>query len=793
MTKETRLVFFTVFVITLSQINIATTTASHWGTFRPHTFISARAAVPHSPYFGFVYHPANNVDVRHIVADAKNQIHSFSWSRHDGSQFGDQHIRDHDANLLITSTFVAHHSGSACSIRVSAAPLDPNRPVTVTSLIMYAAVAPDEITQVPADVGTISFVNDVPSSSHHHIRINGSSSAIGGEFSIRVNAPSFGFVDSQSFEIREKDTILSTEGTGSRSCLRNRSQRPGTIPDEFGHFQVSADKPNPRSSWAIDSIVRRKLSRTLDTSPALSNIRLLDSKIPKGSSVLFVQRLVQAPFQIEVSLVVTEGLTPEQVSTIEGELMGSNLDNRLDTLRKGFDDKFERIFSLSHRFSNSAIDFAKQALSNVLGGIGYFYGSTLIKNDNSRSDTPDALPAVGLLTATPSRDVFPRGFLWDEGFHQLIIQQWDPLLSMRCLSSWFRVSQPNGWIPREQILGVEARERFPVHVRHLIVQNPTVANPPTILMPLPLLWEDMRNTNSEIGNINETKEYWKVVSDEFMIRAEKYYKWLKNSQSGSLPHSFRWRGRSTNVKSPDGYPLTLSSGLDDYPRALTVSDEERHVDLHSWITWAARVLAQVCEVGGCDASEYQEDYKIFKSSLLNHHSIQTRPEDRQDLLLCDYDGSHRICHEGYATILPLILGLLDSDDERVSAILDALEDRSILRAKAGVMSLSKSDRWHRKGDDYWTGSVWMPFNFLTLAALKTKYGRENGLYRERALKIYNSLRDDIVENTMEVFEETGQLWENYSPDVDGSGKSGRQFTGWTALVLLIMSEKFVSV
>lgn len=61
-------------------------------------------------------------------------------------------------------------------------------------------------------------------------------------------------------------------------------------------------------------------------------------------------------------------------------------------------------------------EVAKRMLSNMLGGLGYFYGSSLIGLPDGRQ--LDSSPAA-LFTAVPSRSFFPRGFLWDEGFHQV--------------------------------------------------------------------------------------------------------------------------------------------------------------------------------------------------------------------------------------------------------------------------------------------------------------------------------------------------------------------------------------
>jgi mannosyl-oligosaccharide glucosidase len=125
--------------------------------------------------------------------------------------------------------------------------------------------------------------------------------------------------------------------------------------------------------------------------------------------------------------------------------------------------------------------------SSMMGGIGYFYGQSLVDANFSydwdaedagpeqkKERQPQLTPERALLTATPSRSFFPRGFYWDEGFHLLLIGLIDPQMrslpllfcdaahvcySLQILQSWVSLIDQDGWVGREQILGDEARSK----------------------------------------------------------------------------------------------------------------------------------------------------------------------------------------------------------------------------------------------------------------------------------------------------------------------------------------------
>lgn len=61
-----------------------------------------------------------------------------------------------------------------------------------------------------------------------------------------------------------------------------------------------------------------------------------------------------------------------------------------------------------------------------------------------------------------------------------------------------------------------------------------------------------------------------------------------------------------------------------------------------------------------------------------------------------------------------------------------------------------------------------------------------GPQQKKATQIYNDLRKNLVETVYESWKETGFAWEQYNPDT-GKGQRTQHFTGWTSLVVKIMS------
>lgn len=426
---------------------------------------------------------------------------------------------------------------------------------------------------------------------------------------------------------------------------------------------------------------------------------------------------------------------------------------------------------------------------------------------------------ASLLAFTPSRPFFPRGFLWDEGFHLLPVIDWDLDLAIAVFRSWLKLADKDGWIAREQILGPEARSRVPEEFQ---VQHPYHANPPTLIaLVLPALLSKLYGETPYHGH---PSKYIATPSDRDALLRELYpalaqhYFRFRFTQAGDFTSThprpanavsgegYRWRGRTSQH--------TLPSGLDDYPRPEPPSRGELHADALAWVGSSAAALQRAAE-----RLSLTEEAGVFQTHIDDAlHNLEVLHWDDKHKVWCDatttssnggYGRHERVCRVGYASVLPaLVPGLLNASHPRLPAVLDVMADPSGLWSEHGLRSLSKRDVLYGKGEDYWRGKVWVNVNTLAVRRLRelgmerlvdsaVQRGNAPGVYRsaeatpvqKRALELGAELRRNVVSTVYKSWAKTGFAWEQYHDD-SGAGLRTRAFTGWTACVLLLAGLDF---
>lgn len=488
--------------------------------------------------------------------------------------------------------------------------------------------------------------------------------------------------------------------------------------------------------------------------------------------------------------------------------------------KRDFDRRFEETFQLqgSKGYGAEEIRFAKAAFSNLLGGIGYFYGSSRVQSKYTKEPVP--YWRAPLYTAVPSRSFFPRGFLWDEGFHGLLISAWDLDIQLDILNHWFDLMNVEGWIPREQILGVEALAKVP---EQFVTQRNSNANPPTFFILLRGIVSRARRVDDQLKQKNRLQHL-----DRLYPRLQAWFAWFNSTQKGEVAGTYRWRGRDTDSLQRELNPKTLSSGLDDYPRASHPGDQERHLDLRCWIAYAAGVMADLGKLLGQDYAKYLETHLYLSdNSLLNELHLSPHTETYSDFGLHTDSvvlrrgppvshtagGAHRQQQQpemyrvvlkspelrfvdstfGYVSLFPMLLEILTPDNVYLGKLLTQMRNPDLLWTDFGLRSLARRAPLYMKRNTehdppYWRGQIWININYLALKALH-HYASVPGPFSEQAKAIYLELRTNVVRNVFAEYKRTGYLWEQYN-DSTGHGSGCHPFTGWTSLVVLMMAEAF---
>ncbi|XP_061883082.1 mannosyl-oligosaccharide glucosidase-like [Entelurus aequoreus] len=749
-----------------------------WGSYRPQVYFGMKTRSPRSIVTGMMWmRQFSDMDVilRH-TCEQGDRLQGYGWLMHDGITFGVQEIRDSDFTL--TTEFVKRMGGDhggdwtwrVTTKQHSSAPKAP-----VLSLMLYAAA--DTQGSLEAHVEEKSRLAS----------ITGVSEELG-NFKITFRKPVTGELSSPKYA---SYNYLQTVSPGLEKLTEIVKH---SLNRRFVYSPPSGEK---RHYIAVDTY-----------KPPHPQHKPPDAR--KESDFVVHQVTVQTPFQMEV--LFESGSFRSRHDQLVGPIMTQELEKR----KSEFDAKFEETFGLESKgYSQPHIRLGKAALSNMLGGMGYFHGQSVVQS--IYNEYPLLYPQGVLFTAVPSRSFFPRGFLWDEGFHQLLLSKWDPQVTREAVSHWIDLMNMEGWIPREQILGDEAHSKVPAE---FVVQRNENANPPTLFLALEKLIEQF-SLNPASMESQPTLPFLKRLYP----RLKTWFEWYNTTQSGPLPNSYRWRGRDkdTNVFLN---PKTLTSGLDDYPRASHPSADERHVDLHCWMALSSSIMARIAQLLGEPHQDYEATHKMLTdNNLLNelHWSVQLHAFSdygnhtpavtlqQEKVYISPGERRHQfpvarlVRHVrkapklqyvnalGYVSLFPFLLHVLQPDSPKIEHILNDMKDPNKLWTPYGLRSLSKTDPMYMKRNTehdapYWRGPIWININYLAVRALH-HYSNTQGPYQERAAALYEELRTNIISNVYRQYVETGYIWEQYN-DTTGRGQGSHPFTGWSALTLLMMAEQY---
>ncbi|SCZ88804.1 BZ3500_MvSof-1268-A1-R1_Chr2-1g04647 [Microbotryum saponariae] len=811
-----------------------------WGTYRPGLYFGVRPRIPASLMHGIMWFGlqdyASSQNARHRCSQDDGMV--YTYTEHDARTAAKQFIKDYMNNVELTTEFLkvpAGDKGGNWAVRISGKPLDDLKPSRISLLNYFGN---------DASLGFLDLEKPDPEGIVGPITIRGETQELG-SFKITV-------VDGESNEAVSEgkhaadfgDKLERTHFLGlnvppgevwKAKCKWLQSHGSGCSCGQPLIFFCACAATAEVIPVMMENAVRifTPYGKRNDH-PDPAYVFLLPDQVRSASNLITLQKTYEGTWSVDIFY--DSDASPSKLDS-------AALSLGLSAASRSFIDRFEATFPLSKEFSASQRAFAQHITANLIGGVGYFYGSSIIdrqfKNewdlDTDDDDVlstikkPELTPPRELLTATPSRSFFPRGFYWDEGFHLLPIGIWDNELSLEIVKSWVNLIDEDGWIGREQILGEEARAAVPEEFQ---AQYPYIANPPTLVIAIRASIERAHKAAAGEANVgadfvdqgsalDKAAIQSSAVARKFLAsiypKLRLHYEWFRSTQRGQIreydrearssTEAYRWRGRTKDH--------VLASGLDDYPRARPPHGGELQLDLLSWLGEFARMMEELAEF--LDEEDDIDDYQTHHRDVLNN--IEDLHWSEKDQMYCDAsvdenDESYHVCHKGYLSLFPLLLAQIPVSSPKLGATLDLLRDPKHLWSPYGIRSLAKSHELYGKDENYWRGPIWIQMNYMVLSALHKTYAKQPGPYQTRAAQIYAELRKNVIDNVYNVspaserhpiavlsltsvrsshqpqeYVRTGAVWEQYDPET-GKGQRSNPFTGWSSLVTLIMTEQY---
>ncbi|SPO00786.1 related to ER glucosidase I [Cephalotrichum gorgonifer] len=759
-----------------------------WGPYKPNVYFGVRPRVAEGLWSSLMWANLNTYDkinkAFRYTCEQHQGLAGYGWDEYDLRRGGVETIRDEANQIDITVSFVkvdeGDHGGNWAA-RIKGVPR-PDAPEDLITMIAY---------YIASESGNLD-IQDISSGPgfEGNVAFTGASPVLG----------------------NYKLVVTKGKGNHPESSHELADERPLDLT-----AVVSAELPS-EILWQAKQVAFKQLSESVK----VVNSRYQGEQLPPPS---LVYKLKNQPTRGNMQIVqkVFEGAFEFDVLftsfASEHEMTEKVVTSQIESNTAAFNEKFSSVFELKAPFNDDKYKpFAKSMFSNLLGGVGYFEGHQLVDRSyaseyeeenegfweetaQARARKEEALEGpFELFTSVPSRPFFPRGFLWDEGFHLIPILDWDSDVALEIVKSWFSTMDEDGWIPREQILGPEPRSKVPEEFQ---VQYPHYANPPSLFLIIHSFTNALREKHGKISTGGDLLPVSDVplglahltdstLGADYLSAIypllRRQYDWFRKTQRGgvrsydreafSSREAYRWRGRSE--------AHCLTSGLDDYPRPQPPHPGELHVDLMSWVGFMTKSLLDIADALGLedDVAEYKKTYHAIQRNLADLHWSE-KEGCFCDATIDDFEEHKLVCHKGYVSLFPFLVGLLEPNDPKLGRTLDLIGDEEHLFSEYGLRSLSKQDELYGTEENYWRSPIWINMNYLAIVQLR-ETALQDGPFKAKARDLYNRLRANVVNTVYASWVETGFAWEQYNPDT-GKGQRTQHFTGWTSLVVKIMA------
>lgn len=826
----------------------------HWGTYKPNLYFAMKNRRNTSQVFGLMWYGAGEENYERTKDFSSRLRHdckmednlNYRWEVHNGLDYGEEVMEDQSLNLKLTTKFIKNEynfTNHSWDVSIEGEFLDKNTNDFSGSvgLLLYTAFE-NHLVEDKAffTVNTDKNVKEIEGQEK----------------------------GKKEFYMK----FFQDEG----EVLENSVQKYRKIYNETWRIKKFVSEDLKNSETVLNDITEKRVRNgdreeiRYTRNPQWQNAKFTTKDL-KQPNIVVLQYIFKKPFKIYARYNVN-GFAEEAEkyeNNQEVKKIVNKINENMAQKKAKFEAKFDQIYKINFEDSliqklisnekdskieenkkQSLVKMSQQALSNVLGSIAHFWGAIKINLEGNlqpgqyHKGFRYAVEQKELYTGTPSRSFFPRGFLWDEGFHNVLISQWDINISIDIINSWLSTMSATGWMAREQIRGMEAESKVP---KKFLVQDKLMANPPTLIFALNNVMNYYKY-NFETENLKTMNAFLKKCHDKF----SSWYEWFEIYQKSSDKKSYQWYGRTTEHN--------LASGLDDLPRGMNPNIYEKHLDLNIWVIEHLKTLRNLSEIFDYELMQhfqkkvekmsreiettfYDEkkqiladflgpQYKLIKSNRFseavppyfwrgdgkcgsenpNSLGLPSECNPYSDMPCCSEFGwcgnspAHCKCekcskalkleemnlekenifnpHVGYVNLFPLIFGYLKIEDKVFRNTLQLLANPEILNSNFGIRSLSKSDLLYHTGEDYWRGNIWINMNYLTLRGLKKFYYNDPD-----AKAVYEDLRFKIIKTIFTNWKKSKMFYEQYS-DIDGTGLRARPFNGWSSLVLNIITEKY---